>query len=133
MFIVFKDLTDTHSLFQTWCMLSVCLFFRSRITRMSKKQPGSEVFQMKITRNDRFAQMSHQEKLIEQKKREIQAKLEQRQKCATPTEGKAAASSSGQDKRYHPHLSKVHFTRLKPQQTKNSRAAFVFYLYFFLL
>lgn len=66
---------------------------------MSKKQLGSEVFQMKITRNDRFAQMSHQEKLIEQKKREIQAKLEQKQKCVTPSDGKVAASSSGQDKR----------------------------------
>lgn len=65
---------------------------------MSKKQPGSEVFQMKITRNDRFAQMSHQEKLIEQKKREIQAKLEQKQKSVTPSEGKVAASSSGQNK-----------------------------------
>lgn len=32
--------------------------------------------QSKMTRNDRFAQMSFQEKLIEQKKREIQAKLE---------------------------------------------------------
>lgn len=46
---------------------------------MSKK--GSvESFQVKITRNDRFAQMSHQEKIIEQKKKEIQAKLEQKQK-----------------------------------------------------
>ncbi|KAI4459426.1 arginine/serine rich splicing factor sf4/14 [Holotrichia oblita] len=46
---------------------------------MSKK--GTiEVFQSKITRNDRFAQMSHQEKVIEQKKKEIQARLEQKQK-----------------------------------------------------
>lgn len=49
---------------------------------MSKK--GTiEVFQTKITRNDRFAQMSHQEKVIEQKKREIQARLEQKQKTNT--------------------------------------------------
>lgn len=33
-------------------------------------------FQPKFTRNDRFAQMSHQEKLIEQKKKEILAKIE---------------------------------------------------------
>lgn len=32
--------------------------------------------QNKMTRNDRFVQMSQQEMLIEQKKREIQAKLE---------------------------------------------------------
>lgn len=44
-----------------------------------------ESFQMKITRNDRFAQMSHQEKLIEQKKKEIQAKLEQKQKSVATT------------------------------------------------
>ncbi|KAJ8984649.1 hypothetical protein NQ317_009877 [Molorchus minor] len=46
---------------------------------MSKK---SDSFQPKITRNDRFAQMSHQEKVIEQKKREIQAKLEAKEKAA---------------------------------------------------
>lgn len=47
---------------------------------MSKKVPLADPFQPKITRNDRFAQMSHQEKVIEQKKREIQAKLEAKQK-----------------------------------------------------
>lgn len=41
---------------------------------------GTEVFQTKISRNDRFAQMSHQEKVIELKKKEIQAKLEMKQK-----------------------------------------------------
>ncbi|CAH1155218.1 unnamed protein product [Phaedon cochleariae] len=45
---------------------------------MSKKNIDS--FQTKITRNDRFAQMSYQEKLIEQKKREIQAKLDAKEK-----------------------------------------------------
>ncbi|KRT78183.1 hypothetical protein AMK59_7691, partial [Oryctes borbonicus] len=53
---------------------------------MSKKG-AIEVFQSKITRNDRFAQMSHQEKVIEQKKKEIQARLEQKQK------GQATATS----------------------------------------
>lgn len=48
---------------------------------MSKKS-SVESFQVKITRNDRFAQMSHQEKVIEQKKKEIQAKLEQKAKGA---------------------------------------------------
>lgn len=44
------------------------------------KRPLLDPFQPKITRNDRFAQMSHQEKVIEQKKREIQAKLEAKEK-----------------------------------------------------
>lgn len=47
---------------------------------MSKKSGSVESFQVKITRNDRFAQMSHQEKVIEQKKKEIQARLEQKAK-----------------------------------------------------
>ncbi|KAK5650982.1 hypothetical protein RI129_002011 [Pyrocoelia pectoralis] len=46
---------------------------------MSKK-PIVDVFQTKTTRNDRFAQMSHQEKVIEQKKKEIQARLDQKLK-----------------------------------------------------
>lgn len=59
---------------------------------MSKK--GTiEVFQTKISRNDRFAQMSHQEKLIEQKKREIQAKLEQK-KTAKDTESSKSRPKS---------------------------------------
>lgn len=57
-----------------------------------------DVFQTKTTRNDRFAQMSHQEKLIEQKKREIQAKLEQKQKSSNlpPAENKASSSTPKQ-------------------------------------
>ncbi|XP_018579255.1 arginine-glutamic acid dipeptide repeats protein isoform X2 [Anoplophora glabripennis] len=47
------------------------------------KRPVLDPFQPKITRNDRFAQMSHQEKVIEQKKREIQAKLEAKEKEKT--------------------------------------------------
>ncbi|CAH0553669.1 unnamed protein product [Brassicogethes aeneus] len=46
---------------------------------MSKKIP--DTFQPKITRNDRFAQMSQQEKIIEQKKKEILEKLEAKQKA----------------------------------------------------
>lgn len=40
---------------------------------MAKKIDG---FQQKISRNDRFVQMSQQEQIIEQKKKEILAKLE---------------------------------------------------------
>ncbi|KAJ8917195.1 hypothetical protein NQ315_012687, partial [Exocentrus adspersus] len=47
------------------------------------KRPVLDPFQPKITRNDRFAQMSHQEKVIEQKKREIQAKMEAKEKEKT--------------------------------------------------
>uniref|UniRef100_A0A1Y1KNX0 Uncharacterized protein n=1 Tax=Photinus pyralis TaxID=7054 RepID=A0A1Y1KNX0_PHOPY len=49
---------------------------------MSKK-PIVDVFQTKTTRNDRFAQMSHQEKVIEQKKKEIQARIDQKLKSTT--------------------------------------------------
>lgn len=68
---------------------------------MSKK--GTiEVFQSKITRNDRFAQMSHQEKVIEQKKKEIQARLEQKQKgqVTSVTDTKIATTNS-KPKRYN--------------------------------
>ncbi|XP_063909039.1 arginine-glutamic acid dipeptide repeats protein-like isoform X2 [Zophobas morio] len=58
---------------------------------MSKKLSITDPFQPKITRNDRFAQMSHQEKVIEQKKREIQAKLEAKQKGSTETTTKASS------------------------------------------
>lgn len=66
---------------------------------MSKK--GTiEVFQTKITRNDRFAQMSHQEKVIEQKKREIQAKQEQKHKNnSNVNESKSSTNSSKNLKR----------------------------------
>lgn len=55
---------------------------------MSKKVPIADPFQPKITRNNRFAQMSHQEKVIEQKKREIQAKLEAKQKSSVESAAK---------------------------------------------
>lgn len=41
---------------------------------------GPDPFTSKTTRNERFAQMSKQEQLIEQKKREIQSKLEEQKK-----------------------------------------------------
>lgn len=59
---------------------------------MSRKGTA-ESFQVKITRNDRFAQMSHQEKVIEQKKKEIQAKLEQKQKGLPAADSKSNTSS----------------------------------------
>lgn len=70
---------------------------------MSKK--GTiEVFQSKITRNDRFAQMSHQEKVIEQKKKEIQARLEQKQKGQTSnpeTKPTTTTTTISKPKRYN--------------------------------
>lgn len=49
---------------------------------MSKKDTLN---QQKMSRNDRFAQMSHQEKIIEQKKKEILAKLEAKNKASEAT------------------------------------------------
>lgn len=43
------------------------------------------VFQTKTTQNDRFAQMSHQEKIIEEKRKEIQTRMEQKLKTTTNT------------------------------------------------
>ena len=52
-----------------------------------------------MTRNDRFAQMSHQEKVIEQKKKEIQARLEQKQKeGAKSIENKSSSSVTSPSK-----------------------------------
>lgn len=69
---------------------------------MSKKA-SVESFQVKITRNDRFAQMSHQEKVIEQKKKEIQARLDQKQKgggsSASESNKSSTTSNSKQSKR----------------------------------
>lgn len=69
---------------------------------MSKKVVITDPFQPKITRNDRFAQMSHQEKVIEQKKKEIQAKLDAKQKTAGNENTSKSASpppTSKQNKR----------------------------------
>ena len=41
-----------------------------------RKEKGSDPFSQRTNRYDRFAQMSKQEEMIQQKKREIQAKLE---------------------------------------------------------
>jgi splicing factor 4 len=56
---------------------------------------GSDPFASKTTRNERFAQMSKQEQLIEQKKREIQAKLEDQKKKETEEALKKLQSASG--------------------------------------
>lgn len=68
------------------------------------KRPLLDPFQPKITRNDRFAQMSHQEKVIEQKKREIQAKLEAKEKekaaKVDTNKSKSDASKSKDTKRF---------------------------------
>lgn len=47
---------------------------QQNVAKMSKRPFDTN--QNKMSRNDRFVQMSQQEMLIEQKKREIQAKLE---------------------------------------------------------
>lgn len=65
---------------------------------MSKKLSiTGDPFQPKITRNDRFAQMSHQEKVIEQKKKEIQAKLEAKQKSNAENAAKASSPTPSKD------------------------------------
>jgi hypothetical protein len=46
-------------------------------------QKGTDPFSTKTSRNERFAQMSQQELLIEQKKREIQEKLAQKKEPET--------------------------------------------------
>lgn len=56
---------------------------------------GCDPFVSKTTRNERFAQMSKQEQIIKQKKREIQAKLqEQKAKEAVESMKKSSNSSS---------------------------------------
>ncbi|KAK9884466.1 hypothetical protein WA026_007309 [Henosepilachna vigintioctopunctata] len=62
---------------------------------MSKKEASH---QQKMSRNDRFAQMSHQEKIIEQKKREILAKLEAKKESEISGQDDKSKSSSQEDK-----------------------------------
>lgn len=59
-------------------------------------------FQQKISRNDRFAQMSQQEKIIEQKKKEILAKLEAKELAvkAEKTTKSTTDSSKSASKKY---------------------------------
>ncbi|XP_060526099.1 uncharacterized protein LOC132701865 isoform X2 [Cylas formicarius] len=52
----------------------------------------------KMSRNDRFAQMSNQERLIEEKKREIQAKLEARRKQTSESNNNANETKTEVDK-----------------------------------
>lgn len=53
-----------------------------------------DTFQQKISRNDRFAQMSQQEKIIEQKKKEILAKLEAKELASKAEVSKPKPDSS---------------------------------------
>ncbi|KYB29006.1 hypothetical protein TcasGA2_TC030741 [Tribolium castaneum] len=69
---------------------------------MSKKLSITDPFQPKITRNDRFAQMSHQEKVIEQKKKEIQAKLEAKQKINAENAPKAGSPTPSKESKSPP-------------------------------
>lgn len=56
---------------------------------------GSDPFVSKTSRNERFAQMSKQEQIIQQKKLEIQAKMqEQRAKEAVECMKKSNSSTS---------------------------------------
>lgn len=59
--------------------------------KMAKK---ADTFQQKISRNDRFAQMSQQEKIIEQKKKEILAKLEAKEVASKAELAKSKSDSS---------------------------------------
>ncbi|XP_044259162.1 formin-like protein 20 isoform X2 [Tribolium madens] len=72
---------------------------------MSKKLSITDPFQPKITRNDRFAQMSHQEKVIEQKKKEIQAKLEAKQKSNAENAPKAGSPTPSKESKSPPKKS----------------------------
>jgi hypothetical protein len=57
---------------------------------------GSDPFSQRTTRNERFAQMSRQEQLIEQKKKELQAKAQSATSAALkPMAAAASASASG--------------------------------------
>ncbi|KAK4883540.1 hypothetical protein RN001_006859 [Aquatica leii] len=77
---------------------------------MSKKT-SVDVFQTKTTRNDRFAQMSHQEKVIEQKKKEIQARLDQKLK------GSVVTSTSNESKPSNVSTSKQ--SKIVTKESKN--------------
>lgn len=56
---------------------------------------GSDPFVSKTSRNERFAQMSKQEQIIQQKKLEIQAKIqEQKAKEAVECMKKSSSSAS---------------------------------------
>jgi hypothetical protein len=79
---------------------------------------GSDPFASKTTRNERFAQMSKQEQLIEQKKREIQAKLESQKKKETEEalkklQGVSGNSRSGSGNKSNSH-SGQHKVNRKP-------------------
>lgn len=58
-----------------------------------------DIFQQKISRNDRFAQMSQQEKIIEQKKKEILAKQEAKETTNKVEVSKSESPKQG-TKRY---------------------------------
>lgn len=79
---------------------------------------GSDPFASKTTRNERFAQMSKQEQLIEQKKRELQAKVEDQKKKETEEalkklQGVSGNSRSGPGTRSNSH-SGQHKVNRKP-------------------
>jgi hypothetical protein len=79
---------------------------------------GSDPFASKTTRNERFAQMSKQEQLIEQKKRELQAKVEDQKKKETEEalkklQGVSGNSRSGPGNRSNSH-SGQHKVNRKP-------------------
>lgn len=65
---------------------------------MSRKNI-TDTFATKTTRNDRFAQMSRQEQVIEQKKREIQARLQQQKDKKDQQASNATKTSPGEPKK----------------------------------
>jgi len=73
-----------------------CVWGRHSRSKMAYRGARwSDPFASKTTRNERFAQMSKQEQLIEQKKREIQAKLEDQKKKETEEALKKLQGVSG--------------------------------------
>lgn len=55
---------------------------------------GSDPFSQRTTRNERFAQMSRQEQLIEQKKKELMAKMQSATSAASKPASAAASGSA---------------------------------------
>lgn len=61
---------------------------------------GSDPFVSKTSRNERFAQMSKQEQIIQQKKLEIQAKMQEQKakeaaECIKKSNSSASSATSG--------------------------------------
>lgn len=94
---------------------------------MAKK--GVEIFQPKITRNDRFAQMSHQEKIIEQKKKEIQLKLEAKQKLTKDVKASTTTTTTATTPSTNNNNNSINNNQIKSKRYEIHRK-FIFKYYF---